>query len=392
MYPLRIFFESPVALTTACIVLGMGLLCLLAVPLRHTAVGRAVRLPGAGERVLILGSGALARELIQEMKARGSRWTIVGVIPESRSLVPSPPYPVMGSLEDLDAIVGKVRPHRIVVALDERRGRLPFESLLESRVRGVAVEQGVEFYERLTSRLAIDALTPSALIFSGGFQRRRIAGIIGRGMSFFLSAFALVVTAPLWPLIALAIRLDSRGPVLYRQDRVGRAVRTFQLLKFRTMHADGAGDSSWVCDNTARITRFGRFLRWSHLDELPQFINVLRGDMNLVGPRPHPVSNFALFSAGIPFYALRAAIRPGVTGWAQVRYRYANTLQEESEKMRYDLYYIKHRSLWLDLRILARTARVLLLGLRPERLTTGKLAAALTQDAAVPAPSAARAA
>jgi len=391
MYPLQIFLESPVGLTAACIVLGMGLLYLLALNIRHTAVGRAVRLPGAGERVLILGSGALARELIQEMRARGSRWTIVGVIPEARPLDPSPPYPVMGSLEELDDIVGKVRPHRIVVALDERRGRLPFESLLESRVRGVAVEQGVEFYERLTSRLAIDALTPSALIFSGGFQRRRIAGVVGRGMSFFLSAFALIVTAPLWPLIAIAIRLGSRGPALYRQERVGRGTRTFELLKFRTMDADGAGDSSWVCDNTARITRIGRFLRWSHLDELPQFINVLRGDMNLVGPRPHPVSNFALFSAGIPFYALRSAIRPGVTGWAQVRYRYANTLQEESEKMRYDLYYIKHRSLWLDLRILARTARVLLLGLRPETLSAGKIAAVPAPSAAA-APSAVRAA
>jgi lipopolysaccharide/colanic/teichoic acid biosynthesis glycosyltransferase len=134
------------------------------------------------------------------------------------------------------------------------------------------------------------------------------------------------------------------------------------------MHAAGASDSSWVNDNSGRITRVGRFLRWSHLDELPQMINILRGEMNLVGPRPHPVSNLALFSAAIPFYSLRAAIRPGVTGWAQVRYRYANTLQEESEKMRYDLYYIKHRSLWLDLLILARTARVLLMGLAPATL------------------------
>jgi lipopolysaccharide/colanic/teichoic acid biosynthesis glycosyltransferase len=132
------------------------------------------------------------------------------------------------------------------------------------------------------------------------------------------------------------------------------------------MHTEGAGVSSWARDNLTRITRIGRFLRWSHLDELPQLVNVLRGDMNLVGPRPHPVSNLALFNAGIPYYALRSAIRPGVTGWAQVCYRYANTLQEESEKMRYDLYYIKHRSLWLDLRILASTVRVLLLGLRPE--------------------------
>jgi exopolysaccharide biosynthesis polyprenyl glycosylphosphotransferase len=365
MHSLWTVIESNLALSTAFAVMGLGLLALLTLGARRSAAGSAV--PGAGERVLILGSGPLARDLIHEMGARGSRWTIVGVIPEVRSLGPAPPYPAMGSLEDLDAIIGKVRPQRIVVALDERRGRLPVGPLLESRVRGVAVEQGVEFYERLTRRLAIDALTPSALIFSGGFQRRRVAAFVGRGMSLFLSAVAVAMTAPLWPLIALAIRLDSRGPAIFTQERVGRGGGKFGLLKFRTMHAEGANGSSWVQDNAARITRAGRFLRWSHLDELPQFINVLRGDMNLVGPRPHPVSNFELFSDRIPYYALRAAIRPGVTGWAQVRYRYANTLQEESEKMRYDLYYIKHRSLWLDLRILARTARVLLLGLGGEK-------------------------
>jgi exopolysaccharide biosynthesis polyprenyl glycosylphosphotransferase len=372
MHSLRTLIESQFLLSTAWVVLGMGASCILAATIRHTAVGRAVRLTGPGERVLILGTGALARELIREMQARGSRWTIVGVIPEVRSFQPASPYPVMGCLEEVGRVVDKVRPHRIVVALDERRGRLPVASLLDSRVRGVAVEQGVEFYERLTSRLAIDSLTPSALIFSGGFRRRRFAGGVGRGMSLLLSALALVVTAPLWPLLALAIRLDSRGPVVYRQERIGRGTRTFGLLKFRTMHVEGAGASSWARDNLARITRTGRFLRWSHLDELPQLINVLRGDMNLVGPRPHPVSNLALFNAGIPYYALRSAIRPGVTGWAQVCYRYANTLQEESAKMCYDLYYIKHRSLWLDLRILARTVRVLLLGLRSEAAMTGE--------------------
>jgi exopolysaccharide biosynthesis polyprenyl glycosylphosphotransferase len=367
MYSLWAVIESNLVVSTACAVIAMGVYASRVLKRRLAAAGGTERRSRGGERVLILGSGPLARELIHEMGARGSRWTIVGVIPEVRSLGPAPPYPIMGSLEDLDVIVGRVRPHRIVVALDERRGRLPVGPLLESRVRGVAVEQGVEFYERLTRRMAIDALTPSALIFSRGFRRRRVAAFVGRGMSLVLSAIAVAMTAPLWPLIALVIRLDSRGPAVFRQERVGRGGRKFGLLKFRTMHAEGANGSSWVQDNTDRITRAGRFLRWSHLDELPQFINVLRGDMNLVGPRPHPVSNFELFSDRIPYYALRAAIRPGVTGWAQVRYRYANTLQEESEKMRYDLYYIKHRSIWLDLRILARTARVLLLGLGPER-------------------------
>ena len=365
MHALLAVIESNLFLAMVCVAIGIWLFASRSLQARRAAVGAALPAPG-GERVLILGSGLLAREIMKEMGAPGSRWRMVGVIPEVRSIGSEPPDPAIGSLEDLDLIIKRVRPDRIVVALDERRGRLPVGPLLESRLRGVAVEQGLEFYERLTKRLAIDALTPSALIFSGGFQRRRFAAAAGRGMSLFLSVIGLAFTAPLWPLIALSVRLDSRGPAIFKQERVGRGGRKFGLLKFRTMHPEGANGSSWARDNSGRITRVGRFLRWSHLDELPQLINVLRGDMNLVGPRPHPVSNFELFSAHIPFYALRAVIRPGVTGWAQVRYRYANTLEEETEKMRYDLYYIKHRSLWLDLSILARTARVLLLGLRPD--------------------------
>jgi len=366
MHYLQLFIESNPILSLACAITGMALLG-WAMRARRFAAGRAARVPGAGERVLILGSGPLARELIQEMRGRGARWTILGVIPEVRSIEPAPLYPVEGALEDLERIVARLKPDRIVVALDERRGCLPVGSLLRSRVRGVAVEDGVEIDVRLTRRLAIDALTPSALIFARGFNQRRLAGLVGRGMSLLLAALGVAATAPLWPLIVVAIRFDSGGPAIFVQERVGRGERKFGLLKFRTMRTQGSNGSSWVDDNTARITRLGRVLRWSHLDELPQLLNILRGDMDLVGPRPHPVSNFELFSARIPYYALRALVRPGLTGWAQVRYRYANTLQEESEKMRYDLYYIKHRSLWLDLRILARTVRVLLLGLRREK-------------------------
>jgi lipopolysaccharide/colanic/teichoic acid biosynthesis glycosyltransferase len=172
----------------------------------------------------------------------------------------------------------------------------------------------------------------------------------------------LVVLAPLLAVIALAIKLDSRGPLLFVHQRVGWRGRRFKLLKFRTMRPASGNTTEWARDNGDRITRVGKWLRRFRLDELPQFINIIRGDMNLVGPRPHPVSNFELFLDRIPYYSLRAAIRPGVTGWAQVRYGYANNLEEETEKMRYDLYYIKHMSLRLDLRILAETARIVLLG------------------------------
>jgi len=172
----------------------------------------------------------------------------------------------------------------------------------------------------------------------------------------------MIVLSPLLGLVALMIKLDSRGPVFFVQERVGMAAKRFNLIKFRTMHVVDAPPSEWACDNTERITRVGKWLRKFRLDELPQFFNVIHGDMNLVGPRPHPVSNFELFIENIPYYSLRAVVRPGITGWAQVRYGYANNLDEETEKMRYDLYYIKHLSISFDLRILFDTVKTVLFG------------------------------
>ena len=258
------------------------------------------------------------------------------------------------------------------MALAERRRRLPIPPLLEARLRGVMIEDGAAFYERLTGKIAIEALTPSSLIFSQDFRMPRLALWLGRALSLGVALVGLVVLAPVIGAIAIAIRLDSPGPVLFVQERVGRAGRRFLLLKFRTMFVTDAAHSEWARDNADRITRVGLWLRRFRLDELPQFVNVLRGDMDLVGPRPHPFSNFSLFvtvlrnspecGEQIPYYSIRSMARPGITGWAQVRYRYANNLEEEIEKMRYDLYYVKHRSLWLDLRILADTVKTVLGG------------------------------
>ena len=243
-------------------------------------------------------------------------------------------------------------------------------------MRGILIEDGVEVYERLTGKLAIEALTPSSFVFSKDFRKSRLAPALGRGVSLLASAVGLVVLAPLFGLIALAIKLDSPGPVFFIQERVGLGGRRFNLIKFRTMQPARRYHSEWVKDNGDRITRVGTWLRKFRLDELPQFVNILRGDMNLVGPRPHPASNFELLvlvsrnapehGETIPYYTFRSMVRPGVTGWAQVRYRYANDLEEEIEKMRYDLYYIKHQSLWLDLRILFDTVKIVLAGARSE--------------------------
>ena len=194
----------------------------------------------------------------------------------------------------------------------------------------------------------------------------------------------LVTLSPLLALIALVIKLDSKGPVVFVQTRAGKDGRPFELLKFRTMHPCEERPSEWVQDNADRITRVGRRLRRFRLDELPQLVNILRGEMNLVGPRPHPACNQEIFEQNIAYYTLRSTVRPGVTGWAQVWYGYANNIEEETEKMRYDLYYIKNRSLRLDARILLETVRIILLGHGSNRV---RYRAPAPPDAAMPADS-----
>jgi exopolysaccharide biosynthesis polyprenyl glycosylphosphotransferase len=316
------------------------------------------------ERTLIIGTSPLARVLIAEIAARpgGHTW-LAGVVDDAgRSMGRPLDDLLVGPLERLATIVEEICPDRIVIALADRRGRLPVDELLRARVQGVAIEDGVRFYERLTGKIAIEALTPNDLISSPDFRKSHLDLAFGHALSLLVSFAVLVVSLPLFAMIALAIKLDSPGPVFFVQNRVGLRGRPMKLLKFRTMHPVDRSASEWVRDNCDRITRVGQWLRRFRLDELPQLVNVLRGEMNLVGPRPHPVSNVELFKQHIPYYWLRAVVRPGLTGWAQVRQGYANGLEEETEKMRHDLYYIKHMSAWLDLRILFSTVQTVLAG------------------------------
>src|SRR5437773_4775091 len=316
------------------------------------------------ERVLILGTSPLARKLAQGIEARpDAGYAIVGVVDDGAGSEGTfAGYPLYGPLARLAKIIDDVRPGRIIVTMAERRGRLPVDELLQGRVEGILVEDGVDTYERLTGKLAVEALTPSNLIFSKDFRKSQVDLAVARAVSLVTAVIGFIAFAPLFGLIALAIKLDSRGPIFFVQQRAGRYGRRFALVKFRTMLSAGAELSEWVRDNSERVTRVGRWLRKFRLDELPQFLNMLRGDMNLVGPRPHPVSNYQLFIENVPYYALRSVVRPGLTGWAQVRYGYANDLEEETEKMRYDLYYIKHLSTWFDLRILFDTVKIVLFG------------------------------
>jgi exopolysaccharide biosynthesis polyprenyl glycosylphosphotransferase len=353
--PWPITFATTWVMSATPLTIGIVMLVVswaLAFAIRHSSI--------LTEHVVIVGRGPLVDRLIAELaQRRDRRYFVVGMLDALR-----PQDGASGPLGHIEEMIGLVKPHRIVVAGERRCRRIPARSLMEWRLRGVAVEEAVTFYERVTGKIAIEALRASTLALGDGFRHSDfvpsdLSRAVTRFISLVVAAFGLVVLSPLLAIVALAIKLDSPGPVLFRHQRVTCGGRPFALLKFRTMR-DGGATSQWVRDNADRITRVGRWLRRFRLDELPQLVNVFRGEMNLVGPRPHPESNYELFIKRIPFYWLRASVRPGITGWAQVRYGYANSLQEETEKMRYDLYYIKHRSLSLDLRILLSTVGVLL--------------------------------
>jgi exopolysaccharide biosynthesis polyprenyl glycosylphosphotransferase len=327
------------------------------------------------ERVLILGMTPLAEHVVREIDRRpGCRYAVVGVLDDVTPPNPAAGRLFAGPLSRLQSTVDELRPTRIVVALTERRGKAPMRALLDTYVsHGVVVEDVTEFYERFSGKLALEWLTPMRVIASGKFQPSRLQRAFARVTSLAAAAAALVALSPLLAVIAIAIKLDSPGPVLFTQKRVGLRGRPFTLLKFRTMQDGRARRSEWEGDNRDHVTSVGKWLRRFRLDELPQFVNVLRGEMNLIGPRPHPVTNLELFTlvarnlnevagTAIGCYALRLVVPPGITGWAQVRYRYANNLDEEIEKLRYDLHYVKHMSLWLDLRILFETVAVMLRG------------------------------
>jgi lipopolysaccharide/colanic/teichoic acid biosynthesis glycosyltransferase len=273
---------------------------------------------------------------------------------------------VLGPLERLDKLIEDVKPDRLIVALTERRGRMPMAQLLECGTKGILVEDGLRTYEHFTGKLPIESLTPSFLVFSGAFRKSRLQLGVRRLVSLSAAVVGLVVTAPLMALVAVAIKLDSRGPVLFLDERAGRGGRPFRVIKFRTMHplppGQTAATSVWERDDTTRITRVGRWIRRLRIDELPQFWNIVKGDMDLIGPRPEILSNVQAMNEQIPFYSLRHSVRPGLTGWAQTRFGYSVSLEQVTEKMRYDLFYIKHMSFWLDLRILFDTVKITLFG------------------------------
>lgn len=318
------------------------------------------------KRVLILGEGPLAQDVARALVFdRSHRYDVKGFLSNDPARIGmSLVNPgVIGTTDQLFELSEKFKIEMIAVCVEDRRGKLPLDSLLDAKSMGLEVVDGHRLYEMECGRLSVDELKPSFLIFSSGFKRKPVIMLLKRIGELLVALLGLVVLAPLLGLIALLIKMDSSGPVLYRQTRVGLHGYPYVLLKFRSMRSDAEAEGiQWATVGDPRVTKIGAWLRQLRLDELPQLWNVVKGDMSLVGPRPERPHFVQDLRKHIPYYDLRHTVRPGVTGWAQTRFQYAGNLEDSHIKLQYDLYYVKNLSLWLDLRILCRTIGVLLRG------------------------------
>jgi sugar transferase (PEP-CTERM system associated) len=320
------------------------------------------------DRVLVLGTGGTARDSAKEMIDRAPLgYSVLGFLTDHRSEVgrrlvnPS----VLGLMDELPTLVRELHATMIVVAQEDRRTHMPVDALLKCRMEGIRIREAADVYEGMTGKILLNDLRPSWLIFSNGFVKPAIPLKTKRTGEALVAALLLVPLMPLLALIAIAIRLDSAGPILYRQTRVGERGRLFDLLKFRTMREDAETLSGpvWASRKSdPRVTAVGRWMRKTRLDELPQLLNVIRGEMSFVGPRPERPHFVDKLKQIIPYYDERHTVRPGITGWAQVQFAYGSTIEDAEEKLQYDLYYIKHMSLVLDTAIILETAKVALLG------------------------------
>ena len=339
-----------------------------AVVLRRANVARTRGDPGFGqqERTLIFGSGEAASVVAQTLRAADRNLEIVGFYPGPNETSPAVPADQM--LTRKLSLIQTAHAHdvdEIVVALTERRGgSMPLRELLDCKAQGVKVQDLNSHFEHRLGQIRIDFLNAGWLIFGDGFNQGLQRTMVKRVFDIVCASLLLALSAPVMLLAALVIKLDSRGPVLYRQERVGLDNLPFQVVKFRSMQQDAEKDGKprWATSGDSRVTRVGRLLRVTRIDELPQLFSVLRGDMSLVGPRPERPFFVDQLTQEIPFYALRHSVKPGVTGWAQVRYQYGSTIEDSMEKLQYDLYYVKNHDLWLDLRILVDTVSVVLTG------------------------------
>lgn len=315
------------------------------------------------QKILIVGTGPMARVVIDEVeKYQFSGYVIVGVVDDHNNKGDFEGYKILGDFTRLRELVEAANVDTIVVALSEQRGRLPIEQLTECKMRGIKVINDTTFHEQFTGKIMVSSLRPSFLIFSDGFKISRFTKMIKYGFDIGISVLLLLMMAPVLLITGLLVYLTSPGPIFYRQERVGLHGKPFTLYKFRSMQVDSEDKSGpvWAQKNDQRVTRVGRIIRRFRIDELPQIYNVLKGEMSFVGPRPERTFFVNKLVNEIPYYKLRLVIKPGLTGWAQIRYPYGNSIHDAQEKLQYDLYYIKSMSWLFDLKIISETTKVVL--------------------------------
>jgi sugar transferase (PEP-CTERM system associated) len=319
-------------------------------------------------RVVILGAGEHAAEMSRKMRRKSDQrgFKIVGYVPVGAEPIRVPQASLLYPDQSLYLWATRLGVAEIVVSADDRRGTLPLAALLDCKQRGLAVTELAEFVERVGGTIKMDLTNPSWLLFSDGFNNSPIRLAIKRGFDVVVALLVLLVASPFMCLTALAIRLESgrHAPILYRQERVGAYGKSFALIKYRSMRTDAECDgvARWATKNDDRVTRVGRFIRKARLDELPQLWNVLRGDMSIIGPRPERPQFVSDFNTRIRYYALRHCVRPGLTGWAQLRYPYGSCVEDAQEKLKFDLFYVKNHNLVFDMAILLQTVEVVLFG------------------------------
>lgn len=320
------------------------------------------------ENILIVGTGEVARQVGEEVSRRKRLgFHLVGFVDASPVRMNSSigeVGQVLGDFARMDRIIQQHGVNKVVVAITERRGEYPVKEMLALRVKGCQVVEWPGFFEKLSGRIPIDNLAPSFFIFNDGFRKSRILLSMRRAVSSIIAAVLLVLLLPVFLVVAILIMLDSPGPAIYSQLRVGQNSRPIRIYKFRSMRNDAEknGDAVWAAENDPRITRVGRFLRKTRIDELPQLYNILIGELEFVGPRPERPEFVEKLQAMIPYYALRHTVKPGLTGWAQVMFHYSGSIEESKGKLQYDLFYIKNMSIKLDLLILFHTIKIVLLG------------------------------
>jgi sugar transferase (PEP-CTERM system associated) len=352
------------------LIIGRGVFILATAMVLSAAVGWRAMFEwvsgriGHRERLLLVGTSAATVSLASELRARKDLGIeIVGFVDHTKRRMSTADFEVLGTLDDIPEIVRAQAVDRVVVSLSDARGRLPMDQLLQMKLDGVRFDHLASVYEECTGKIAVENLRPSWFIFSSGFRKSRSLEAAKRAMDIVMSLIGIVLTAPIMLMVAALVRITSPGPVIYQQQRVGKNGRVFTLYKFRSMRNDAEKHTGavWATAGDTRVTPIGRILRKARLDELPQFWNVLRGDMSFVGPRPERPEFVNELTRQIPFYGERHTVRPGLTGWAQVTFRYGATVEDSMEKLQCDLFYIKNLSIALDLFVILKTIQTVVL-------------------------------